>query len=71
MTASASTANDPILRVVDRCDRCHAQAWVIAKFGSGELMFCKHHFEKHELMIRELSYEIVDEREGLMKKSSA
>jgi len=61
---SASTTARQLL-VADRCDKCGAQAFVIAKFGAGELMFCGHHFNDYELMIREQSYEIVDEREHI------
>jgi len=28
---------------MDRCDKCSAQARVIATFLNGELMFCGHH----------------------------
>lgn len=47
----------------DRCDSCSAQAFVLVKLISGELMFCAHHFSKHEKTLRKNSYEIVDERE--------
>jgi len=67
MTASAETATRELQRA-DRCDKCGAEAFVIAKFAAGELMFCGHHFAKHELMIRESSYEIIDEREYINTK---
>lgn len=60
-----------VLKIADRCDKCGAQAFVLAKFGSGELMFCGHHFNEHELMIREQSYEIVDERDFINEKGGA
>lgn len=63
MTASTTVTRQ--LRVADRCDKCGAEAFVLAKFVAGELMFCGHHFNEYELMIREKSYEIVDEREHI------
>lgn len=59
------------LQAADRCDKCGAQAFVIAKFGAGQLMFCGHHFTQYEIMIREQSYEIVDEREYINEKGGA
>lgn len=32
----------------DRCDRCGAQAFVEVTLEAGVLMFCGHHFAKHE-----------------------
>lgn len=32
----------------DRCDRCRAEAVLAAQKGKQELLFCKHHGEKHE-----------------------
>ena len=51
------------LKVSDRCDACQAQAFVLVKLANGELYFCGHHFNQHELNLRESAYEIVDERE--------
>lgn len=31
------------LSTLDRCDICGAQAYVIVKLESGELLFCGHH----------------------------
>ena len=48
----------------DRCDAdCDAQARVLVKGLEGELLFCGHHYAKHEEKLIEFSYEIVDERE--------
>lgn len=69
MTASATS--ERILRIADRCDTCNAQAFVLAKFGSGELMFCGHHFAKYEINIRTQAYEIVDERDWINAKSES
>lgn len=62
-----------ILSRMDRCDApgCPAQAWVIAKFVTGELYFCGHHFEKHEIGLVRDAYDIVDEREFINAKSES
>jgi hypothetical protein len=70
MTASAQTPARHLL-VADRCDKCGAQAFVIAKFAAGELLFCGHHFSDHELMIRESSFEVIDEREFINQKGGS
>lgn len=56
------------LNLLDRCDKCQAQAFVLVKLANGELYFCGHHFNKYEINLRESSYEIVDEREYINKK---
>ncbi len=63
-----------ILTASDRCDaECSAQAYVLAKGVSGELMFCGHHWEKimnsssgYDKMMA-YAYEILDERERLIE----
>ena len=66
-----NTKNEWILTNADRCDRCNAQALVLVKGVSGELLFCGHHYNKimndvagYEA-IMEFAYEIVDEREKI------
>jgi hypothetical protein len=39
---------ESVLQVIDRCDACQAQAFVIVKGVSGELYFCGHHYAKNE-----------------------
>ena len=60
-----------VLIRTDRCDSkgCPAQAWVIAKFVTGELYFCGHHFDKYEVGLIRDAYDIVDEREFINVKS--
>lgn len=44
------TINDLIskdLTVMDRCDRCKAQAWIRAYKDDLELLFCKHHGDEN------------------------
>lgn len=54
-----------ILTTLDRCDRCNAQALVLAKGVNGDLYFCGHHFQKHSEKLVEWAYDIVDERNKL------
>jgi hypothetical protein len=61
------------LKAVDRCDSCGAQAYVMVKGATGELLFCNHHYEK--IMNNPDSYtkmmsfmlEVIDEREKLVE----
>jgi len=54
-----------VLGPQDRCDSCQAEALVWVNGVNGELLFCRHHFNKHEAKLREYAYEIVDERSKL------
>lgn len=64
------------LKVVDRCDTCGAQAYVMVRGIAGELMFCGHHYDK--IMNKPDSYtkmmafmiEVVDERDKLVENRS-
>jgi hypothetical protein len=71
MTTLTEEKQDRVLNLQDRCDKCNAQAFVLIKFISGELMFCGHHFNDMELGLRESSYEIIDEREFINKTSES
>lgn len=62
---------EQVLTVFDRCDRCQAQAFVLVKGLNGELVFCGHHFAKHEEALYDWAYDIVDEREFINAKSSS
>lgn len=62
-----------ILDAKDRCDSCQAQAYVLVKGVSGELMFCSHHYEKimndpkgYKAMMS-FMLEVMDEREKLQE----
>ena len=61
------------LKAVDRCDRCNAQAYVLVKGATGDLMFCNHHYEKimnspdAYTKIMAFMLEVVDERERLIE----
>lgn len=62
-----------VLSRQDRCDagNCPAQAWVIAKFVTGELYFCGHHFDKYEVGLIKHAYDVIDEREFINAKSES
>lgn len=54
----------------DKCDAaCPAAAQVRIRLRStgGRLDFCKHHFERYELMLRLLCDAVLDDRERLLK----
>lgn len=59
------------LSIADRCDRCQAQAFVLVKGLQGGLIFCGHHFTKHEEALYNWAYDIVDEREFINNKSQS
>lgn len=52
-----------VLNAQDRCDTgsCGAQAYYLVLFDQGELLFCGHHFNKNENLLREKAYHIVDQ----------
>lgn len=56
------------LNANDRCDSCGAQAYVWVNGITGDLLFCGHHFSKHEDKIRSYAFEIIDERYKLSVK---
>lgn len=72
MTASATTV-DSFLNKQDRCDtgNCPAQAWVLVKFLTGELLFCSHHFDTFEAALIKDAYEVIDERHRINAKSES
>lgn len=56
-----------ILKAIDRCDSCNAEALVLVKGVTGELMFCGHHYAKNESVLKTFAYEIIDEREKIIQ----
>ena len=56
-----------VLGPINRCDACSAEALVWLKGVAGELMFCGHHYAKHEEALKEFAYEIIDERDKLIQ----
>ncbi|WNN93682.1 hypothetical protein SEA_CALLINALLBARBZ_32 [Arthrobacter phage CallinAllBarbz] len=58
-----------VLRVADRCDRCGAQAFVKATLpGAHPLLFCGHHYRKHEPALLQADARIIDERSRINPK---
>ena len=68
--ASDDAPSGPTLTNADRCDRCPAQAFVLVKGVAGELMFCGHHYAKHEVELIRFAYEVIDDREWINRKPS-
>lgn len=62
-----------ILKTVDRCDKCSAQAYVLVKGSTGDLMFCGHHYENimnnPDAYTKMMAFmlEVVDERDKLIE----
>ena len=68
MTTTLST---PALTATDRCDRCQAQAYVrVVLPGGADLLFCGHHWNRHEDALRPQAQEIVDETHRLAEAPS-
>jgi hypothetical protein len=66
---SAATRNTPNLEsltILDRCDRCGAQAYLrIELAGGSELLFCAHHSRKHGQQFRSIAVSVHDETSKL------
>lgn len=70
--ADVTTALAPTLTAADRCDRCGAQAYVLARLTTGgELMFCAHHGREHLPKLQHLATEIQDETDRLQETPSS
>jgi hypothetical protein len=59
-----------VLNATDRCDQCYAEALVLVKGVTGELMFCGHHYAKNESAISKFAYEVIDERDKLIENKN-
>jgi hypothetical protein len=59
-----------VLKISDRCDRCSSQAFVWVNGVNGDLLFCRHHFLKHEDALRAYAFEIIDETHKINHKPS-
>lgn len=67
-----STLAAPALSATDRCDRCSAQAYVrVVLPGGTDLLFCGHHWNRHENVLRPQAVEIFDELHRLSQQPSA
>jgi len=62
-----------VLKAIDRCDKCAAQAYVQVKGSTGDLMFCGHHYEKimnnPDAYTKMMAFmlEVIDERDRLVE----
>ena len=54
-----------ILSAHDRCDRCGSQAYVSVILSGGQLHFCAHHYQQHELALEPIVVAVLDERHRL------
>jgi hypothetical protein len=56
-----------VLGPQDRCDSCSAEALIWVNGVAGELLFCGHHYNKHEEKLKDYAFEIIDERSKLVQ----
>jgi hypothetical protein len=62
---SKENSSDYLLTAKDLCDACSSRAYVYVEFESGELLFCLHHWKKHQNSISETAIEVLDESEQI------
>jgi hypothetical protein len=62
----APAEDHPELRVADRCDQCGAQAFLVARMSSSDLLFCGHHAARHLEALTEQGATIFDFRDRLL-----
>lgn len=55
------------MTMLDRCDRCKAQAFVRVTMESGELTLCGHHYGKHHKVLNQQALFVYEELEKLRK----
>ena len=68
MTTATMPTRTAELTRSDRCDRCGAQAYVRATLMAAHgaaLLFCGHHFRRHEAALVAAGAAILDERHRL------
>jgi hypothetical protein len=71
MNAVEDKKVERVLTASDRCDACGAQAFVVANFLTGFLMFCGHHYAKWQEKIDTTAFEIEDSRKTINTKASS
>ena len=59
-----------VLGPKDRCDSCSAEALVWVNGVAGELLFCGHHYAKHEEKLKDYAFEVIDERDKLIQNKA-
>lgn len=62
---------EKVLKIADRCDRCNAQAFILAKGIQGELYFCGHHYNKNKDGIDSWAFEVINEIDSINERSSS
>ena len=70
MTAETEVVEEKVVYLLgpkDRCDSCSAEALVLVKGVTGELMFCNHHYNKHSKALEIFAYEIINESDKLIQ----
>jgi len=67
MAEKTEEAKSYVLGPQDRCDSCSAEALVWVNGVAGELLFCGHHYNKHEEKLKDYAFEVVDERNKLVQ----
>lgn len=53
-------------KATDRCDRCGAQAYSMARKGDMEILFCIHHRRENKEALLNQGFEVIDDYAGLM-----
>lgn len=72
-SAQNAVQQEWILNANDRCDSCSAQAYVMIKGSTGDLLFCGHHYDKimnnPDAYTKMMAFmlEITDERDRLIE----
>lgn len=67
-----TTLSAPELSATDRCDRCNAQAYVRVELSAGgDLLFCGHHWSRHEDVLRPQAATVIDETHRLTQTLTA
>ena len=62
MTTTMPLLLEPLLTHQDRCDRCGAEAKVVALLRTGgELLFCGHHAREHRPRLGDIGAELIPE----------
>lgn len=70
-TPPPSEQHERLLTAHDRCDRCGAQAYAVALKDNLDLLFCNHHFTKHQDVLEEQGFVIIDQTYRLHQSVSA
>lgn len=71
MPVKQEKEQERVLKIADRCDRCGAQAFVLAKGIQGELFFCGHHYNKNKYGIDNWAFEVINELDFINEKSAS